>query len=228
MTCEECVDHGALTGGIIDIEPAVPCLGDVLTFTLSGVVNTGGIKRVDCYAKTAVPGAAVTYAWRITRPDQTVLTGTGAVATVVVERPGNYSCTFTATAERECPPAPRTIGPVSEPVNVTATLTLDPTFIPAYTAWPGPNYAYADLTVQWDPPECEGTLEIVAVEPQGAYTPADGGSVVHLGANHWRYLAFTEPASEKCPDPVKVWIAAVAGGMEVSSRRSILVLPVHT
>lgn len=210
------------------MEPEVPCLGDTLTFTLSGVVDEGGIKRVDCYAKTVIPPVVPSYTWVITKPDATTVSGSGAVGTVVADMPGNYSCTFTATASRECPPAPLSVGPAFRSVNVTATLTLDPSSIPAKTAWSGPNYAFSNINVQRNPPECAGSLEVVLVEPQGSYVPPNQGSVKHLGANLWRYFAFDEPQTEKCPELVKVWIAAVYNGIELPGRKSILVLPVHT
>ena len=53
--CEECLDSGTLSGGIIDVSPEVPCMGDTLVFAVSGVVDSGGIKRTECYAKTAIP-----------------------------------------------------------------------------------------------------------------------------------------------------------------------------
>ena len=125
MACEECLDNGSLMGGIIDVQPQVPCLGDTLTFTVSGVVDEGGIKRVDCYAKTAIPSAAPTYTWEITRSDGSMVNGSGAVATVLVEMLGNYSCQFTATANRECPPGPRTVGPIATaPPNDYRTVAI--------------------------------------------------------------------------------------------------------
>ena len=42
----------------------------------------------------------------------------------------------------------------------------------------------------------------------------------------WQYDAFNEPQSETCPGQVRVWIAAVQGGVELA-RTSIVVRPVH-
>ena len=140
MACEECLDNGSLTGGIINVEPQVPCLGDTLTFTVSGVVDEGGIKRVDCYAKTAVPAVAPTYTWVVTKPNATTVSGSGPVGTVLVDMLGNYSCTFTATANRVCPPAQRLIGPVSTapPDDYAIVEIVYKTFIGCEVAGPTP------------------------------------------------------------------------------------------
>jgi len=92
------------------------------------------------------------------------------------------------------------------------------------------NISESDITVTWDPAECEGTLEIVELEPQQpfGYLPADEGTLTQspIIANLWRYDAFDEPPNELCPDMVKVWIAAMKGDQELA-RKSILVWPVH-
>lgn len=111
MDCEGCLDNGTLTGGSITVSPEMVCVGDSLTFTVQGVVDDGGIKRVDCYAKQPIPPAAPQFTWVITKPNSTTLTGSGATAVVVTDEIGVYSCTFTATVPRDCPPAPRVIGP---------------------------------------------------------------------------------------------------------------------
>jgi hypothetical protein len=75
------------------------------------VVDEGGIMEVDCNTKTAVEPVAPEYAWTITKPDTTTVSGTGASAVVLADQAGTYSCTFTASADRECPPPDITIGP---------------------------------------------------------------------------------------------------------------------
>jgi len=66
---------------------------------------------VDCVVNEEDPPVTPTYTWVINKPDGTTLNGSGATATVLADKPGAYSCTFTATANRECPPDPITIGP---------------------------------------------------------------------------------------------------------------------
>jgi hypothetical protein len=110
VECEECIDNGSLSGGVIDVTPDPACIGDTITFTASGVVDEGGIKRVDCSAKTVVPAVSPTYTWELTIPagypdPLPPLTGTGPVATVVAAHdpvPG-------------VPPAPSTSGEVYLP-----------------------------------------------------------------------------------------------------------------
>ena len=174
----------------------------------------------------AVPAVGPSYTWVITKPDSTTDSGSGASADVVTDQAGVYSCTFTATADRDCPPADRDVGPATKQLAFAADLTLDPSSIPAFAGWGGPNYRYSRITVEWDPPECEGRVEIAEVEPTGDYVPPNDGWVTKDG-DHWVYEAFAEPQGALCPEPVRVWVAAFQGDTEVA-RRSILVLPVHT
>ena len=110
----------------------------------------------------------------------------------------------------------------------TATLTLNPSNIAAKTAWAGmpASNSQSDITVTWNPPECVGTLAIVELDGTGGYTPTNGGTLTKVDDTHWAYVAFDEPQTEKCPEDVKVWIAAFKGEVELT-RKSILVFPVH-
>ena len=123
--CEECLENGSLSGGSIDVQPNPACIGDTITFTASGVVDDGGIKRVYCTAKEAIPPVAPPYTWQLTIPPDyppplPPLSGTGPAVSVVAEAAGTYSATFTATADRECEPPEITVGPA------TATVTEIP------------------------------------------------------------------------------------------------------
>ncbi|MCP4591573.1 MAG: hypothetical protein GY842_12605 [bacterium] len=83
----------------------------VITFTLSGVVDSGGQKRQPC-DPGPIPAVTPTYEWSISRPGWAPVTGSGLVATVAtvdMDLPGDYTCVFTATADRDCPPSPRVI-----------------------------------------------------------------------------------------------------------------------
>jgi hypothetical protein len=86
-----------------------------MTFTLSGVTDSGGTKRENCEL-VSIPPATPTYTWTLTLPPNypsplPPLSGSGAVASVVATVAGTYSCTFTAHANRECPPADLQVGP---------------------------------------------------------------------------------------------------------------------
>ncbi len=109
--CEGCLDNGTLSGGVIDVDRDPVCVGDTITFTLSGVVDSGGIMRVDCTAKTPIPAVTPTYKWTVNKPDGTQVKGTGEVAMISATKPGTYTITYTAKAERDCPPSSITIGP---------------------------------------------------------------------------------------------------------------------
>jgi len=192
------------------------------------VVDSGGVKRVNCNGSTSVGPVTPDFTWVITKPDQSTVEGSSSTAEVVAGEPGEYSCTFTAAAERDCPPEPITIGPESKTLTFAATITADPTSIPATTPWPDmpANLSQSSMTVTWTPPECEGTLEIVEVDPIEGYTPPDSGTLTPGDGNTWRYDAFSEPATALCPKLVRVWIGAMQGELELS-RVSILVKPVH-
>ena len=107
--CDGCTNYGTLSGGTIDVEPDPACLGETIIFTLSGVTDTGGRKNVNCVDTVIQP--ALSYTWVITMPDGSQVSGAGDVATLTADLPGTYSCTFTATASRECAPPPSSIGP---------------------------------------------------------------------------------------------------------------------
>ncbi|UCC31535.1 MAG: hypothetical protein JSU86_04505 [Phycisphaerales bacterium] len=102
-----------MLGGRISVSRHPARLNDTITFTASGVVDSGGEKRVDCVVNEEVPPVTPTYTWVITKPDGATVNGSGATAPVVADQPGTYSCTFTATANRDCPPPDYTIGPAT-------------------------------------------------------------------------------------------------------------------
>lgn len=114
-------------------------------------------------------------------------------------------------------------------IDLGAVLALSPGTIPATTAWAGmpPNASRSVITVAWNPSDCEGRLEIADLQPEGSYVPSDEGVLTRLDANTWYYDAFIEPQSELCPEPVRVWIAAMSGDTELD-RRYVRVIPVHT
>ena len=39
---------------VIDVSPTEFCIGDRITFTISGVEDPGGVKRLDCFAKEPI------------------------------------------------------------------------------------------------------------------------------------------------------------------------------
>ncbi len=102
-------------------------MGDVIAFTLSDVNDSGGTRRRNCDIES-IPAVNPQYTWQLSVPPGypqplPPLAGSGASATVLAAVPGSYSCTFTATAERDCPPSPRTVGPAS--VTVAGLVSLE-------------------------------------------------------------------------------------------------------
>jgi hypothetical protein len=87
LACNECVNNGFLSGGTITDNPDPACIGDTITFTVRGVVDEGGIKRIDCNSKTEVPAVTPTYTWSLTLPADyppplPPITGSGPAASV--------------------------------------------------------------------------------------------------------------------------------------------------
>ena len=112
-------------------------------------------------------------------------------------------------------------------LELSATLAADPTVIPAKTGWPSmPPWDISDITVAWDPPDCEGTLEILDFVGDSGYTPPNKGTLAP-DATKWGYTGFDEPPTELCPKAANVPIAAMRGDTELA-RANVLVRPVHT
>ena len=116
--CEECLDNGSLSGGAVSVVPQVVCIGQTITFTVEGAVDSGGLKRVDCSSTIDLPAVEPSYTWVITKPDSTTESGSGASADVTADQAGVYSCIFTATANRDCPPADLNVGPATKATGV--------------------------------------------------------------------------------------------------------------
>ena len=80
------------------------CLGDSITFEITGVQDNSGLMQVECFAKQEVGPVEPTFVWRITKPDGSRSFGTGSTAVVAADQVGTYRCRFTARANRECEP----------------------------------------------------------------------------------------------------------------------------
>jgi hypothetical protein len=99
-----------------------------------------------------------TYTWEITKPEGATLGGAGSTALVLADKPGTYSCTFTASAGRGCPPPDIQVGPqtatcAGEKVSLGGTLssTQDPGCFNVYvpTKWGGKlNVATTSGTIE--------------------------------------------------------------------------------
>lgn len=102
--CEKCLDNGTLSGGTITVDRDPVCVGDTITFRISGVVDSDGLKQINCTGQMNIPAVTPTYKWTVTKPDGTTFRGSGAVATILATKRGTYEIIFTAKAERECAP----------------------------------------------------------------------------------------------------------------------------
>ncbi len=161
--CEECLDNGTLSGGTVTVVPQVVCIGQTITFTVDGVVDSGGLKRVDCSSTIDLPAVEPSYTWVITKPDSTTESGSGASANVTADQAGVYSCIFTATANRDCPPADRDIGP--------ATGTADGAYLDLTMPNPGAVLTLGnDLLVEYEVGPSNGSgFDSVELEISNAF-----------------------------------------------------------
>ncbi len=80
-------------------------MGGTVRFSVSGVTDSGGESCIG-----GIAPVQPSFTWLITGPG-TNANGTGPTAEAPVNQPGDYACTFTATASRACAPPPLTIGP---------------------------------------------------------------------------------------------------------------------
>ena len=81
---------------------------------------------------------------------------------------------------------------------------------------------FSDITVTWNPPECEGTLQIVELVGDNGYVPPNQGTLVPIDATKWRYTTFDEPPAELCPERVVVSIAAMKGEQELTREQVVV------
>ncbi|MBS0198027.1 MAG: Ig-like domain-containing protein [Planctomycetes bacterium] len=113
-----CVNEGELSGGTVmsNASNGQVCPGDTVTWMIDGVVDSGGGKACpESQQSQQVPPGALTYSYEVRGPSGVVGSGVGPSAMVTLPVAGAYTCTFTATTERECPPSPRTLS--SEPLS---------------------------------------------------------------------------------------------------------------
>ncbi len=112
--CEKCKINGTLSGGSIAVSQDPVCVGETITFTVSGVVDDGGEKQVDCTGRMTLPAVTPICEWTVTKPDGIVkgsTSGPTCEVTIRTTAPGPHRIDFTIKAERECPPPAITIGP---------------------------------------------------------------------------------------------------------------------
>lgn len=108
-----CVDSGQINMGSFTNPATIACPGQILTFNGPSFTDTGGAEEEACrnadgsITKTlmAVPAVPVNVTWTIRRNGIEVSQGTGTTASIMATAPGTYSCVFTGTADRNCPPA---------------------------------------------------------------------------------------------------------------------------
>ncbi len=127
---DTCNNNGSLTGGSVTAGATEVCVGSSISFSASGVTDSGGEKTVNCpcdppVTKTISPGS-IQYEWKISRDGSVVASGSGSSATYSPTNgeAGVYTCQFTAKANRECPPTDITLPP-GPSVTVSGLQSVD-------------------------------------------------------------------------------------------------------
>jgi hypothetical protein len=108
-----CIDTGTLGGGTVTVSNRLPLLGEMVIFTVSGAIDSGGRKKVcegGAAATVPIPPASVTYRWEMVGPLGEESSGAGSTTSVVVDNCGTWRVAFYAEAARECPPSPFIVG----------------------------------------------------------------------------------------------------------------------
>jgi hypothetical protein len=135
--CENCTQVGALSGGSVVVTKNLVCLGEAITFTASGVMDSGGEKACADGTTAADPAVAPSFEWKIEREGTPAGSGLGPNATITPTQAGIHTCTFTVNAQRLCPPPPAVLAPtmatVVEVLSVTAEQVTSMTDMPGST-----------------------------------------------------------------------------------------------
>lgn len=109
-----CVEKGSLVVGTGTMSGFKVCPGESVTFSAHNVTDTGGTNEIVCTLPDgstttnlmAIPPGGVLYKWELFRGGVFVKRGTGSPKTEVLDKPGNYICTWKAVPLRkECAPS---------------------------------------------------------------------------------------------------------------------------
>jgi hypothetical protein len=159
--CKNCTRPGTLSGGSVVAAKDLVCLGETLTFTASGVVDSGGETACADGTPSTDPAATPDYQWTVERDGAVVSSGQGPVATLTPTKAGVHTCTFTATVQRLCPPPTLALAPKSATVVEVMSLTAEQ--VTSKTDSPGdPETLYVPMGMPGD------TLTITAApNPSG-------------------------------------------------------------
>jgi len=135
------VDHGQLTkvdpNATVTANPNPVCVGSTITFTAPAVVDTGGLKWVNC-ADVQLSGG-VEYHWNLTLPGGypaplPPTSGQGASVSVNALVAGSYTAGFTATPTRtDCAPGTISLGSITASAHGCALLVSSATGKPCET-----------------------------------------------------------------------------------------------
>ena len=121
----DCLETGSLSEGEGTVDKSLVCVGESVTFSVTtDSVDNGGIKQFNCPDSTVTDfdgPVAPTYSWVISGPGNPV-SGNGNTVTFTPPTNGTYSCQFTASANRDCPPDPVTFNGGS--VNVADVTSI--------------------------------------------------------------------------------------------------------
>ena len=118
---ETCIDNGSLSSGSVTGSPSTEaCVGDTISFSASGVSDSGGMKERVCDDGTteqiSVPPGAIMYSYTVSGPSGS-MSGMGSSVSLTAMAEGTYTASFTAETMRECAPGSISVGSASVTVN---------------------------------------------------------------------------------------------------------------
>ncbi len=125
----ECQDEGTLTAaGAATVSKECLCVGQSVTFTAPEVTDSGGDQLEECEGEeptsVPIPAGTPTYMYEISRGGSVVASGSGQTVPYTAPTPGVYSCSWTVSVTRDCPPADITVGPVQATAVEITGLTV--------------------------------------------------------------------------------------------------------
>ena len=220
----DCLETGSLSEGEGAVDKSLVCVGESITFSVTtDSVDNGGIKQFNCPDSTITDfdgPVAPSYSWVISGPGALV-SGNGSAVTFTPPTNGTYSCQFTATANRDCPPDPVTFnggsvttvavtsisGPTEVAIGTPATFTaIGGPFPVGHPVWSGgvaqsSNVGDFSYTTQWNTigeqtvsVKCGSsvqTLEVTVVEVISVITSPV--ECVESGGTTFKFSAITNP-----------------------------------
>lgn len=205
-----CLDNGTLTGAV-SASPSRVCIHGCdeasLSFSASASDSGGQIEVVTTYdycpaeSVTSSVSASPAYVWAISGPKSA--SGSGSSASLTTTNEGSYSCTFTVTASRECPPSSLALATNAVVVRIGPDCGANTDVSPTYpNLGPDPDYPNCNSTNHgWTH---VGNSDVLGIVATACY---DGGEwrirVVSVASGYYQEICNQDglPVVDSATDP---------------------------